>query len=107
MAKFFIQATYTPEGVQGLIKDGAKRRVDAVKALMKSAGGKVESIHWGIGADEVFMVVDLPDNTAAAGICAAVSASGYVTLSTTPILTAEELDKALTVKGLKYRGPGE
>ena len=53
------------------------------------------------------MVVDLPDNTAAAGICAAVSASGYVTLSTTPILTAEELDKALTVKGLKYRGPGE
>ncbi|MFM2124303.1 MAG: hypothetical protein RL328_754 [Acidobacteriota bacterium] len=81
--------------------------MDAVKALMKSGGGKVESIHWGIGGDEVFMIVDLPDNTAAAGICAAVSASGYVTLSTTPLLTADELDKALTLKGLKYRGPGE
>jgi uncharacterized protein with GYD domain len=106
MAKFLMQATYTPEGVQGLIKDGAKGRVNAVKALLKSGGGKLESMHWGVGADEVFMVVDVPDNIAAARISATVTAAGYVTLSSTPLLTADELDKALT-KGVKYRGPGE
>ncbi len=108
MAKFLMQATYTPEGVQGLIKDGPKKREAAVKALLKSGGGKLESIHWGIGADEVFMVVDMPDNLAAARVSAVVSAAGYVTLSATPLLTAAELDKALTSgKGVKYAVPGE
>lgn len=108
MAKFLMQATYTPDGVLGLIKDGPKKREAAVKALLKSGGGKVESIHWGIGADEVYMVVDLPDNLAAARISAVVTAAGYVTLSATPMLTAGELDKALTSgKGVKYAAPGE
>jgi uncharacterized protein with GYD domain len=107
MAKFLMQATYTPEGVQGLMKDGAKKRAAAVKALLKSGGGKLESIHWGIGADEVFMVVDMPDNLAAARVSAVVSAAGYVTLSATPMLTADELDEALSGKGVKYSAPGE
>jgi uncharacterized protein with GYD domain len=106
MAKYMVHGTYTPEGILGLIKDKASGRRDAIKALVKAAGGKLESIHYTLSADEVVLLVDLPDNVAGARISAMVGASGYATLSITPLLTVEEMDKALT-KGLKYRAPGE
>jgi uncharacterized protein with GYD domain len=106
MAKFLVHATYTPEGVQGLIKDGASGRKDAIKALLKSAGGKLDAIYFGIGADEALVIADLPDNAAAARVSAAVSAAGLASLVTTTLLTVEELDKALS-KGAKYRAPGQ
>jgi uncharacterized protein with GYD domain len=59
-----------------------------------------------VGGDEVVAIADLPDNLAAARISAAVIASGLVSLAVTPLLTVEELDKALS-KGAKYQAPGE
>ena len=106
MAKYMMHATYTPEGVQGLIKDTPSGRKEAIKALLKSGGGKLDGIYFGIGGDEVVLIADLPDNITAARLAAMVAASGYVSMNTTPLLTVEELDKALS-KSLKYRAPGE
>lgn len=106
MAKFLCQASYSPEGVQGLIKEGASGRQAAIKAGVKSVGGKVESLHFAFGTDDVVMVLDLPDNIAAARLSATVAASGLASVVTTPLLTVAEMDEALA-KGAKYRGPGE
>jgi uncharacterized protein with GYD domain len=106
MPKYMIQASYTPEGLMGLAKDGASGRRAAVKAGVKSVGGKLESMHYAFGSEDVIVIVDVPDNIAAARLAVAVGSSGMVSSITTPLLTCEEMDKALT-KGTKYQAPGQ
>jgi uncharacterized protein with GYD domain len=106
MPKFLFQASYTPEGVLGLMKDTASGRRAAVKAGIKSVGGKLETMYYGFGSEDVLLIADLPDNIAAARLAAAVAATGMVSMITTPLLTVEEMDQALS-KGAKYQAPGE
>jgi uncharacterized protein with GYD domain len=49
--------------------------------------------------------MDLPDNTAAAALSLAVSSSGAVRISTTPLMTLQEVDAACK-QAVKYRPPG-
>ncbi len=106
MPKYMYQGSYTPEGLLGLKKDGASGRRNAVKAAIKALGGKMESIYYGFGSDDVFVIMDLPDNVAAARMAAAVGATGMVSGFTTALLTCEEMDKALS-KDAKYAAPGQ
>lgn len=106
MAKFLCQASYSPEGVQGLMKEGASAREAAIKAGVKSVGGKLEACYFSFGSDDVVLIADLPDNIAAARLSATVAASGLASVITTPLLTVAEMDKAVA-KSAKYRGPGE
>ena len=105
MPKYMLQASYTAEGVKGLIKDTASGRRTAVKAGVKAVGGKLESMYYCFGKDDVVVIMDLPDNVAAASLVTAVGASGLVRARTTPLLTVEEMDKALAKK-VGYKGPG-
>ena len=105
MPKYMIQATYTAEGVRGFMKDTASGRRAAVQAGVKAAGGKLESMYYCFGKDDVVVIMDLPDNVAAASLVTAVGASGLVRARTTPLLTVEEMDKALAKK-VGYKGPG-
>lgn len=106
MPKYLIQACYTAEGIRGLVKDSAAGRRADVQAAVKALGGKVEVFYYAFGADDVISILDLPDNVTAAVVGLTTSASGTVRVRTTPLLTIEEVDKALDVQ-MKYRAPGE
>lgn len=105
MAKYLIQGVYTAEGLQGLIKDKASGRRAAVSRALESLGGKVEGIYYTFGDYDVIVLADLPDNVTAAAVSIRVSGSGLVRTRTTPLLTVEEMDRALS-KTLEYRPPG-
>jgi uncharacterized protein with GYD domain len=105
MPKYLIQASYTPEGLNGLAKDKASGRKAAVQAAMKAIHGKVESFYFAFGSDDAVLIVDAPDNISAASISFAASATGLVRLRTTPLLTADEMDQAMALPS-KYRAPG-
>jgi len=105
MPRYMLQASYTAEGAKGLISDMASGRRAAVKAAIKSVGGKLESMYYCFGKDDVVIIMELPDNVAAASLGTAVAASGMVRARTTPLLTVEEMDKALTKK-TGYLAPG-
>ncbi|MEO8131589.1 MAG: GYD domain-containing protein [Bryobacteraceae bacterium] len=105
MPKYLIQASYTAEGLKGLAKDKAAGRKAAVQAAMKQVKGKVESFYFAFGADDVVLVVDAPDNIAAAALSLAAGSTGLVNLRTTPLLSVDEVDQALSLPS-KYRGPG-
>jgi uncharacterized protein with GYD domain len=104
MPKYLIQASYTAEGARGLLKEGAAARRKAVQQAVKSAGGKVESIYWAFGDVDTFLIIDMPDAVSAAGLALTVASSGAVQLSTTPLLSAEEIDEARKKK-VDYRPP--
>ncbi|MEP7362570.1 MAG: GYD domain-containing protein [Acidobacteriota bacterium] len=106
MPKYLIQAAYTSEGLKGLAKDKASGRKAAIQAAMKALKGKVESMYYTFGADDVVLIVDAPDNVAAAAISLTAGTTGMVRIRTTPLLTIEEVDQALALPS-KYKAPGQ
>jgi len=53
VAKYLIEASYTPEGVKGLLKEGGSGRRAAIEQLINSAGGSVEACYFVFGDDDV------------------------------------------------------
>jgi uncharacterized protein with GYD domain len=105
MPKYLMQARYSIEGIQGLIKDSASGRRADVQAAVKALGGKMEAFYYAFGEDDAVVIVDLPSNVTAEALSLTVSGSGAVRLRTTPLLTVEEVDQALEIQ-TKYRKPG-
>jgi uncharacterized protein with GYD domain len=105
MPKYLLQVSYTLDGVKGVVSKGGSARKSAAQAAAESVGGSVESFYFAFGGDDVFTVVDLPDNAAAAALALNVSAGGGATVRTVVLLTPEEIDAA-TKKTVKYTAPG-
>jgi uncharacterized protein with GYD domain len=105
MAKYLVVASYTAEGIKGVISKGGSARRDAVEKAVTGLGGKVEAFYFGFGEGDAYVVVDLPDNVAAAALGLAVSATGLASTKTIVLLTAEEIDRAAKTQ-VGYRAPG-
>ena len=105
MPKFLIKASYNPEGVRGLIKEGGSKRRAVVQKLIEGAGGRLEVFYYAYGADDAVIIADLPDANAGIAISLTVNATGAVRLSTTPLITPEEIDAA-GKKTVEYKAPG-
>ena len=106
MPKYLIQARYTTQGIQGLISDSASGRRADVQAAAKALGGKVEAFYYAFGDDDAVAILDLPTSVTAAALSLTFSGSGAVRVRTTPLLTVEDVDKALETK-TQYHAPGE
>jgi uncharacterized protein with GYD domain len=76
-----------------------------VAKAVAALGGKLETLYYCFGDEDVVALIDLPDNISVAAMSLAVSATGLVRTKTTPLLTVDEVDKALS-KGVTYRAPG-
>jgi uncharacterized protein with GYD domain len=105
MPKYLIQASYTAEGIRGLMKDGGSKRRAAAEAAVKGVGGKLEVFYFAFGETDVYAIADVPDNASAAAISLAVTGSGAVNARTTVLMTPEEMDQA-TKKTISYGPPG-
>jgi uncharacterized protein with GYD domain len=81
------------------------RRPD-VQAAVKAVGGKVEVFYYAFGPDDVIIILELPDNVTAAAVGLTTAGTGAVRVRTTPLLTVEDVDKAIEVK-MRYRAPGQ
>jgi uncharacterized protein with GYD domain len=84
MPKYLYEASYTADGVKGLLKDGGSKRRAAAEQAVKSVGGKVEAFYFAFGSTDGIVIMDLPDNVSAAAGSLAISASGAITVRTGP-----------------------
>ena len=105
MAKFLIQGAYTAEGAKGLIKEGGSGRKAAVQKALEGLGGKLDSLYFTFGSDDVIVICDMPDAITGLALSLAVNASGAVRISTTALISAEEVDAACK-KAVSYRAAG-
>ncbi len=88
MPKYLITGSYTVQGVKGVIAEGGSGRVAAVRKLIASLGGTLESFYFGFGGDDFYVTVDLPSNVAAAAGALTVAAAGGTSPRTIVLLTA-------------------
>ena len=106
MPKYLLSGSYTAEGMKGLQRDKASGRQQAVRAAFEGLGGRLEALYYALGENDWYIIADMPDNVTATAIGVAVSASGmFRTYRTTPLMTVEEVDRALE-KSVQYRPPG-
>ena len=105
MAKYLIEASYAPEGAQGVVREGGSGRRDAIEKLATNMGGTLESFYFAFGDADAYVTVDLPDNVSAAAVALAVNSTGAAHLKTNVLMTPEEVDEA-SKKSVDYRPPG-
>jgi len=106
MPKYLIQASYTTEGIKGVLKGGGSARRAAAQQAIESVDGRLEAFYFAFGEDDVFAIFDAPDNVSLAAATLAINASGVVQTKTTVLLTPEEIDQA-SKKTVRYRPPGQ
>src|SRR2546421_248872 len=58
MADYLVTASYSPEGVKGVLKSGGTAREDAVNKAGQGLGGKMHSFHFPFGGRGGVRVVD-------------------------------------------------
>ncbi len=106
MARFLFQATYSTEGIKGVLKEGGTGRRTAIEAAVKSLGGKLEATYYAFGETDVYVIVDGLDNATAAAFSMGVGSTGSLSrIKTTVLMTPEDIDQAAK-KTLSYRAPG-
>ena len=105
MPKYLWQASYSTEGVKGVVKDGGTGRREAATHLVENLGGTVEAFYFAFGDADAIIIADLPDEEAAAAVALAVNGDDRISLRTTVLLAPEEIDAAAQ-RSVDYRPPG-
>ncbi len=105
MPKFLVQARYTPEGAKGVLKDGGSGRKKAVEALLASLGGTLEAFYFMFGTEDAILIIDVPSADTALAIAMTVRASGAIASGMTPLMTVEDVDRAIA-QHVSFHPPG-
>ena len=105
MAKYLYRLQYTKTGLEGTVKEGFGAREAFFRKTVEGLGGKTEAAYWAYGDEDIFIMVDFPDAEAATGLSLALALTGSFRVSTTPLLTAKEMD-AGAKRMPAYRAPG-
>jgi uncharacterized protein with GYD domain len=106
MPKYLIEARYTTEGTKGLAREGASKRREAVVNALESVNGKLEAFYFAFGEVDAYLIIDVPDNASAVAVSLAANQSGAIQSKTIPLLTTDEMDKAVQKK-TSFRPPGQ
>ena len=107
MPHYMFQGGYSPETWARLVKNPEDRQ-PVLERLMAQNGGKLISFFYSFGSDDFVLIVELPNNYAAAAIPMALASSGALqNLRTTPLLTVKEATESMRkARGIFYRPPG-
>ena len=106
MDRYLFEASYSVEGIKGLVAAGAKSRVNVVNDLAASVGGTVVSLDFANGGTDVFLICDLPGDDAATALTLAVVGSGALGRYRLVKLQSAEQVEAASARKAQYVPPG-
>ena len=106
MATYLIKASYSVDGLKGLMKVGGTHRVRAMEDALAGVGGSLKSFYFAFGTHDLYVTVDMPDQASAIAMAAAISTGGAISsYETVVLLTPAEVDRAMDV-AVDYAPPG-
>jgi uncharacterized protein with GYD domain len=105
MPKYLLKLSFTSEGAKGILEEGGSPRRKVAERLATSVGGRLETFYFAFGKDDVYALMELPDDASAAAVSLNIAASGAARVTTTVLVTAEEMDAAVK-EHPQYRPPG-
>lgn len=106
MAKYLIRASYSPEGIKGVMAKGGSARAEAIEKLAASVGGTVDGVYFSFGSHDLYAFVDAPGHEAMAAIAGTVGQTGALSkYETIVLLTPAQIDEAASMS-VDYAPPG-
>jgi uncharacterized protein with GYD domain len=94
MHKYLSRAVITPEGIKNFSKQPPTALKAGIAKFVESVGGKLESWYFDFATHTGWAIIDYPDDIAAAAGQMTVNAAGFANVTLTPLMTAEDADKA-------------
>ncbi|MEW6580301.1 MAG: GYD domain-containing protein [Chloroflexota bacterium] len=88
MPTYVVLLRYTTQGIS-TIKD-SPRRLDAVKAAFRAAGGEIKAYYLTMGRFDEVVVIEAPDDATFTKLILAVAAQGNVQTETLRAFTEDE-----------------
>lgn len=99
MPSYLIQASYTVEALQALIKK-PHDRTEVVRKAVETLGGELVGLWLSFGDQDVICIIEMPNNVSAAAMSLAIAAGGALkSTKTTPLLTVSQGISALKKAG--------
>lgn len=99
MSLYLIQAAYNPETLRILVQN-PEDRSQRVRQPIETLGGKVRDLFFSFGDYDALLIVEMPNNVAAAAIAVAFASGGAVkNIKTTPLLSTTEALEAFKQAG--------
>jgi hypothetical protein len=105
VAEVLDESVVHARGDQGSASRGRDGSAVDDRGAFSKPWRKRRGFYFAFGEDDAYVIAEFPDSASAVAASATISASGAVTLTTIPLLTAEEVDEA-TQKAVDYRPPG-
>lgn len=107
MPLYLTQVAYTQEAWNTLMKS-PENRFEAIRPAIEKLGGKILSGYFAFGDYDAIVILEMPNNVAAAAIAIAFAAGGACkSVKTTPLMdTAEGLEAIRKAGTTGYRAPG-
>ena len=105
MAKYMFRTSYTQSGLKGLLAEGGTGREAALRKTIEGVGGTLEGFYYAFGDCDLYLIADLPDETAATALSLNIAAAGALTVSVTVLLSPQDVDAAVA-RDVGYRLPG-
>ena len=95
MAYYLFQASYTPDALKAMVDDPQDRET-AARPLIEAVGGKLHSLFFCFGKDDVMAIIEAPDDQAMAAAALVVGGSGaFSSGRTTKLMTSAEAMAAM------------
>ncbi len=95
MSLYLIQAAYSQEALRAMTQN-PQDRTNALRAPIESLGGKIHNLFLSFGDYDAVLLLEMPNNIAAAAIAIAIAAGGACkNIKTTPLMTVAEGIEAL------------
>ena len=96
MSHFVCLVTYTQQGLQQL--GATTKRANAFRKMAETMGAKVESIYWTLGAYDLVMTLEAPDEKTAAQVAFSLNSLGNVRTHTLAAFTCDEMNDEILEK---------
>ena len=94
MPKYLLEGSYLAEGSKGLLKEGGTSRRKIVEGLAESMGGSIEALYYAFGENDIYVIVDVPDDATMTALSLAVNSTGALRVKTTVLMDPEVIDQA-------------
>jgi uncharacterized protein with GYD domain len=96
MPAYLIQFSYAPRSIKGLVDEPDVDHAGQAAAMVASLGGNLLGYWYAFGASDGVVLMEAPDNSAAAAVSMAIGGTGEVTrLETTVLLSMDEARAAM------------
>ncbi len=94
MATYMLLGTFSDQGLRTV--KGTTKRDEQAREIAKKIGVTIKDTYWTLGQHDVVLIVEAPDETAAAALSLSIGVLGNARCQTNRAFTAAEADKVLS-----------